>query len=88
MKEGESQDQVKRGECVVDMFAGVGPYSILIAKTQPQSIVYAIDLNPEAVRFLRGNVLLNKVADRVIPLHGDAEQIAATNLAEPLIASS
>ena len=27
--------QIKQGECVLDMFAGVGPYSILIAKTQP-----------------------------------------------------
>jgi tRNA (guanine37-N1)-methyltransferase len=54
------------------MFTGVGPYSILIAKTQPNSIIYSIDINPEAFRYLRENILLNHVADRVVPILGDA----------------
>lgn len=73
-------EQVKDGEHVVDMFAGVGPYSILIAKTQPHSTIHSIDLNPEAIKYLRENVLLNKVADRAIPLHGDARLFATKGL--------
>ncbi|MCX9014777.1 MAG: class I SAM-dependent methyltransferase family protein [Candidatus Methanoperedens sp.] len=53
--------QVKNGETVVDMFAGIGPFSILIAKKLPDSHVIAIDKNPEAVRYLRENVELNKL---------------------------
>jgi len=60
------------GEVVVDMFAGVGPYSILIARLQPHSKVYALDINPSAIKYLKENVLANEVADRVIPMLGDA----------------
>ncbi len=72
--------QVKAGETVVDMFAGVGPYSILIAKIQPDSTVYSADVNPEAVRYLKDNALTNQVADRVIPMLGDAKQLAEERL--------
>ena len=68
--------QVKQGEVVVDMFAGVGPYSILIAKRQPQARIIAIDINPEAYNYLEENILLNGVADRVTPLLGDSKQFS------------
>ena len=54
-------DQVIDGDLVVDMFAGAGPFSILIAKKYPQTHVIAIDKNPDAVRYLKENVLLNRV---------------------------
>lgn len=72
--------QVKAGESVVDMFAGVGPYSVLIAKLQPYSTVYSADINPEAVRYLKDNAFRNRVADRVIPMFGDAKQLALREL--------
>jgi tRNA (guanine37-N1)-methyltransferase len=72
--------QVKENECVLDMFAGVGPYSILIAKTQEDSKVYSIDINPDAFRYLKHNIMLNGVADRVIPLFGDARQLVEKGL--------
>jgi tRNA (guanine37-N1)-methyltransferase len=72
--------QVKEGEHVFDMFAGVGPYSILIAKTEATSKVYSVDINPDAFRYLKQNTLLNRVADRVIPILGDAGQLAAGGL--------
>ncbi len=40
---------VKSGEIVVDMFAGVAPFSIMIARYAKPKIVYAIDKNKEAV---------------------------------------
>lgn len=69
-------EQVKEDEVVVDMFAGVGPYSILAAKLQPRSRVYAVDINPSAVKYLKENILANEVADRVIPLLGDARELS------------
>jgi tRNA (guanine37-N1)-methyltransferase len=72
--------QVKESEYVLDMFAGVGPYSILIAKTQKDCKVFSVDVNPDAFRYLEHNVLLNRVADRVIPLFGDSSQIVERRL--------
>src|SRR5512137_1021781 len=45
--------QVSPGEVVIDMFAGVGPFSIMIAKTHSPKIVYAIDMNPEAIAYMK-----------------------------------
>lgn len=72
--------QVTRGEVVVDMFAGIGPYSILVAKLEPHSRVYAIDINPTATKYLKENILTNEVADRVTPLSGDAREFAKSKL--------
>jgi len=77
--------QVKENEVVVDMFAGVGPYSILIAKLQPTSRVYSIDINPSAIRYLEANTFGNRVADRVAPLLGTQENCQNSKYVELLI---
>jgi len=64
--------QVKEGETVLDMFAGVGPFSILIAKRVRKVQVYAIDANQDAIRFLNENIVLNKVQGKVTLILGDA----------------
>jgi tRNA (guanine37-N1)-methyltransferase len=65
---------VRDGEVVVDMFAGVGPFSIMIAKYARPEAVVAIDLNHDAVEYLKRNIVLNKVS-KVIPLEGDALEL-------------
>jgi len=67
--------QVGVDENVVDMFAGVGPFSILIAKMHSNSRVYACDINPAAVKYLRDNIILNHLVNRVIPILGDAGKL-------------
>jgi tRNA (guanine37-N1)-methyltransferase len=66
---------IKEGDTVVDMFAGVGPYSILIAKSKKPSKVLAIDKNPDAVRYLRENIILNS-AKNIEAVEGDAREEA------------
>ena len=73
--------QVTEDETVIDMFAGIGPFSILIAKKHSGVRVYAIDLNPEAVRHLKRNIIANGVHGRVVPIIGDAKEIVASKLA-------
>ncbi len=63
-----------RGERVLDMFAGVGPFSILIAK-KTGSRVTAIDINPLAVNLLRRNVEENGVSGLLTPVLGDAGRV-------------
>lgn len=71
---------VKGDETVVDLFAGVGPFSMLIAKTHENVKVYAIDVNPQAVEFLKKNVRLNRVEDKVHLILGDAKIIVKQRL--------
>jgi len=72
--------QVKPGETVLDMFAGVGPFSILIAKKVGNVKVYAVDANPEAYRYLYENVRLNRVEGKVTPILGDVRRLAESKL--------
>ncbi|MBI0583429.1 MAG: class I SAM-dependent methyltransferase family protein [Methanomassiliicoccus sp.] len=65
---------VRDGETVVDMFAGVGPFSLMIAKYARPEIVFAMDLNHDAVEYMKRNVALNKVTN-VLPIEGDARQL-------------
>lgn len=63
--------QVQPGEVVMDMFAGIGPFSIMIAKSRSPKVVYAIDMNPAAIEFMRENITLNRVQG-IEPILGDA----------------
>ncbi|MEM2872750.1 MAG: class I SAM-dependent methyltransferase family protein [Nitrososphaerales archaeon] len=72
--------KVKSGETIVNMFAGIGSFSIVIAKHQPNSVIYSIDINPDAYDLMLENIKLNKVFDRVIPLLGDAKSIIQDSL--------
>jgi len=65
---------VREGEVVTNLFAGVGCYSIILARHSPASKIYSIDLNPEAYRYMCENVRLNRVGDKVIPILGDARE--------------
>ena len=69
---------VQPNETIVDLFAGVGPFSVLIGKRNPNVKVYAVDLNPDAFELLKANVKVNKLEDRVFPILADAREIAAT----------
>ena len=64
---------VQPGETVVNMFAGVGCFSILIAKNVPTAKVYSIDINPKAFEFMQENVVANHLVGQVFPLLGDAK---------------
>lgn len=67
--------QVAAGERVLDMFAGVGPFSILVAKLQPSARVVAVEINPDAYKYLLENLRLNSVEGRVTPVLGDARKV-------------
>ncbi len=72
--------RVQPGEVIVNMFAGVGCYSIIIAKLSKAERIYSIDINPIAVQYMRENINLNKVEKRVVPIQGDAKKIIEEEL--------
>ncbi len=65
---------VRRSERVLNMFAGVGPFSIVIAK-KSGAMVTSCELNSYACRLHEENVRLNKVSDLVEVLNADASEI-------------
>ena len=67
-------------EVIVNMFAGVGCFSILIAKRNELTKVYSIDINPAAIKFMKKNVRINRVFNKVIPILGDAKIIQKNKL--------
>lgn len=75
---------VRAGEVIVNMFAGIGTYSIIIAKRalEKPSKIYSIDINPHAYDYALENVKINKVEDIVIPILGDAKEVITSRLME------
>jgi len=65
---------VNDGDVVINMFGGVGMFSILAAKKK-QCIVYNIDINPTASKLCEENIKLNKLKGDVISLNGDSIKI-------------
>lgn len=67
--------QVQPHEVVVDLFTGVAPFSIMIAKYAQPKIVYAIDKNKKAIDYAKKNIVQNKVLDCIEPILADATMI-------------
>jgi len=70
---------VQDNEIVVNMFGGIGMFSILIAKAK-KCKVYNIDINPVASKLCEKNIELNKLVGKVISINGDATQIIKDQL--------
>ena len=68
--------QVKPGEKVLVLFAGVGPFALVIAKQQPECEVVGIELNPAAVDYFKENIKINKMDCRVRAVLGDVNVVA------------
>lgn len=71
---------VQPNEIIVNMFAGVGCYSIIISKYSKAEKIYSIDINPNAVISMKENIRLNKVENKVFPIEGDAGVIIKAEL--------
>lgn len=61
-----SESRIKEGETIVDMFAGVGPFSIQIAQLNHVEI-HAFDLNPFAYSYLKKNLSSNRLDGMIFP---------------------
>ena len=70
---------VNDNETIVNMFGGIGMFSILSAKKK-SCTVYNIDINPDASKLCEENTRLNKLKGNVISLNGDASDIIKKEL--------
>ncbi|MBI5229030.1 class I SAM-dependent methyltransferase family protein [Candidatus Micrarchaeota archaeon] len=67
---------VKAGEIIVDMFAGLGYFTIPIAVLSKAKKIYSIEKNPVAFHYLKENLVLNRVGGKVVPIEGDCVEKA------------
>jgi len=78
--------EIRPGDVVFDIGSGVGPLAIWAAK-KPSKRVHAVEIVPEQCEFLRMNVELNQVEDKVEIYNGSLlEPIPLGTLADVLIA--
>lgn len=70
---------VKEGETVLNMFAGVGMFSILAAKKKACT-VYSIDINPIAAKLCEKNIKLNRLLGNVISINGESSEVIESQL--------
>ena len=74
-----------RGETVVDMFAGIGYFTMPLAAKARAEKVIACEINPDAIGFLKKNIELNRVADRVTVFEGDNRQLPGEMFADRVV---
>jgi tRNA (guanine37-N1)-methyltransferase len=67
---------IKKGENVLVIGAGVGPYSIVIAKNSKALKIDSNEINREANKYGLLNVELNKVKEKVEIIPGDIKKVA------------
>ena len=65
---------IQDGETMVNMFAGVGMFSIMAAKKK-KCTVYSLDINPIASKLCERNIEINKLAGNVISINGETPKI-------------
>jgi len=69
---------VQSGEIIVDMFCGVGPFAIHIAKKIDAKVI-AIDINKSAIDLLCESIGMNKLVGTIIPVVADAHDYVKSN---------
>jgi tRNA wybutosine-synthesizing protein 2 len=73
------------GEIIVDMFAGIGYFSIPMAVHSKPAKIYSVEINPVSYTYLCQNTVLNKVEDVVEPILGDCRELAPKGVADRVL---
>lgn len=76
---------VEDGEVIVDMFAGIGYFSVPIAIHSKPSKIYSIEINPVSYGYLCENIKLNKIEDIINPILGNCKDSAPINIADRVL---
>lgn len=73
------------GETVVDMFAGIGYFTLPLARFANPDMVIAVEKNLDAFEYLVSNIEENGVSDRVTPVLGDNRDMHSEAIADRVL---
>ncbi|MDP6155595.1 MAG: class I SAM-dependent methyltransferase family protein [Candidatus Thermoplasmatota archaeon] len=73
------------GETVVDMFAGIGYFSLPLAVYGGPLKIHAIEKNPLSFRYMKTNIANNRVQKIIDPILGDNREVGPTGIADRVI---
>lgn len=85
LRERMRMGNLGRGEYVVDMFAGIGYFTLPMAVHSPPRRILAIELNPNAYHYLCMNIKENRVEDIVKPILGDCAKATPEGVADRVV---
>jgi len=85
LKERMRMSRLGEGEVVVDMFAGIGYFTIPIAVHSHPDRIIAIEINPESYHYLAENIRLNGVEGVVEPVLGNCAEMTPVLSADRVI---
>ncbi len=66
---------VKNHETIINMFGGLGSFSIEIAKLKTDVKIFNIDINPDSIRLCLKNISLNRQRGKIIAVLSDAKLV-------------
>lgn len=85
LEERKRMSRLGKGEVVVDMFAGIGYFSIPMAvHSRPRKII-SIEINPESFAYLKENIRLNRVEEIITPVCGDCLKFTPEETADRVL---
>lgn len=85
LAEKKRMSKLGKGETIIDMFAGIGYFSIPMAVHSGPEKILAIEINPVAFEYLKKNIILNKVEDIIEPVLGDCSTVTPRGVADRVI---
>ena len=68
-------ESVRDNERILDMFCGIGPFPIVIARNKNVDIT-AVDINEAAIKYLNENIKLNKLKGNIETYAGDIAEVS------------
>jgi len=74
-----------KNETVVDLFAGIGYFTLPMAVHSKPKKIIACEINPVSYEYLHQNTILNNVTSIVEPLLGDSRAVAPNDVADRVI---
>ncbi|WP_455369024.1 class I SAM-dependent methyltransferase [[Eubacterium] cellulosolvens] len=67
-------NDVRNHEIIINMFGGLGSFSIEMAKLKSHVKIFNVDINPESIKLCLKNIILNRQRGKVIAVLADAKE--------------
>ena len=85
LEERKRMSRLGNGEVIVDMFAGIGYFSIPMSVHSRPRRITCIEINPESFAYLEENIRLNHVEDIIFPIFGDCSKLIPEGKADRVL---